>query len=222
MVKVFPLYAKKRSSAYRVLKEGEELFLKVFHGEESLLKGGVNLLVNSRPRREFLFSNYLADRGIRTIRAVRYGEKRLFSLFPVNVGYVVYPFVSSLVPLSSFVKERDFHSLLERAVSISARLHSFGVYHGDLSLSNFVLKDRELLLIDFENMRFLRPHFLASFEFPDFINDVFKWAHRLKLEFEPYHLLSLYLDKISLPSFVVKGMELKLRRLLEKSSTNSA
>jgi len=220
MVRVELLYRKRKTSGYRVVKGGKSFFLKVFHGREELFKGLTNLVVMSRPKREFVFSSFLRAKGIDAVKVLSYREKKRLGFLPVNVGCTLSEFVEGATPLDWLVGESGFERLLERAVKVVARLHAFGVAHGDLSLSNFLVAGERLILIDLENVRRF-PSFVASFEFPDFVNDAVKFSKMGGAEVEPERLLKLYFREMTLPLPVQKALEFKTRRLLESSNNSS-
>jgi len=219
VVRVEPLYRKRKTSGYRVVKDGGSFFLKVFHGKEGLFKGLTNLAVSSRPKREFVFSSFLRRRGVDAVNVLSYREKKRLGLLPVNVGCTLSEFVEGATPLDWLVGEEGFEGLLFKAVSVAAKLHSLGVAHGDLSLSNFLVVGERLILVDLENARRL-PTAVASFEFPDFVNDAVKFSKMAGEELEVGELFRVYFKELELSFPLQRALKFKMRRLLEGSGNS--
>jgi len=190
-VKVEKLYSGKKTSGFKVAPSGAPaFFLKVFHHPLSL-KGALSALFTStRPAREFKYSRILRERGFPVPEVVSCRVRRLWGVFPVNIGCTKAVYLEGLTPLYRVMGSKEFGSYLRDAVLLLARLHREGFIHSDISLLNFALYRGRVFLIDLEGVYRAFWPLSGPNNFLRFLNDLLKRG----AVFEPGRLTELYIE----------------------------
>lgn len=128
-----------RNRVARFTVDGLSLMVKRFKRVNAVQQVVYTFFRKTKAERAFLFANEFLKRGIDTPQPVAYMEERHHGLF--TTGY----FVSLETPgteTSLLLREvKDYPSDLAEAVARQIVLmHSKGILHGDLNLSNFLVK----------------------------------------------------------------------------------
>ncbi len=201
------VYSNKRKSGFIV---NGKWFLKVYHDFRSkrYVSAFRNLLYYSRPKREYVFSKFLREKGVPTVEIVKFKELKAFRVLPLNIGFSKAKFIKDLFPLPRLIREKGFRDLLYESIRISVKIHKLGLVHGDLSLSNFAVSEGNLLIIDLENMRRVGSEVLASREIIDYLHDIYKEAKKAGAEFDYFELFKFYVEEA--------GISGRRRKKLEK------
>ena len=149
-----------RNRVVRFSHDGQVLMVKRFKRVNFIQQIVYTFFRKTKAERAFLFAEEFRKRGVDTPQRVAYIEERRWGLF--TVGYFV----------SSEAKGTETHLLLREVQDFSRELadavvgqvvfmHSRGVLHGDLNLSNFLASDEpdgyHFTMIDIN-----RSHFCES------------------------------------------------------------
>lgn len=147
----------KRNVVVRFRHEGMVYVVKRFKRVNFIQQVVYTFFRRSKAERAYLFAEEYRRRGIETPLRVAYMEQRRWGLF--SVGY----FVSLEAPGTEshlLLREvQDFsHDLADAVVDQIVLMHSRGVLHGDLNLSNFLCSDKEghyrFVMIDINRSHF--------------------------------------------------------------------
>lgn len=131
-----------RNRVVKFLCDGHHLMVKRYKRVNLIQQVVYTFFRKTKAERAFLFAREFEKRGIDTPESVAYMEERCMGLF--SVGY----FVSREVPgteTSLLLREvKDYAPNLAEAVARQVVLmHSKGVLHGDLNLSNFLCTQQQ-------------------------------------------------------------------------------
>ena len=182
-VNVEKLYSGEKTSGFRVFKgDASPFFLKVFHHRLTLKGVLSSFFLSTRPAREFKYSKLLRERGFPVPEVFAFHSRRLFGLFPVNIGYTKAVFLDGLIPLDKLTGDKNFSSYLKEAILLLARLHREGFIHKDASLSNFALYKGTVFLIDLEGISKVFLFSTKVKNLVDFLNDCLKYNIEFNLE----------------------------------------
>ena len=154
-------------------------------------KGALSALFTStRPAREFKYSRILRERGFPVPEVVSCRVRRLWKVFPVNIGCTKAVYLEGLTPLYRVMASKKFNSYLTEAVLLLARLHREGFIHKDVSLFNFALYGGKVFLIDLEGIYRAFWPLSGPNNFLRFLNDLL----RRGAVFDPDGLTELYIE----------------------------
>ena len=130
------IYAK-RNQVGRVSHQGEAMIVKRFKRVNVVQRVVYSFFRKTKAERAYLFAEEYRRRGIMTPRRVAYMERRQWGLF--TVGYFVSAEAQGTECHLLLREVKDFDVKLADAVAEQVVLmHSRGVLHGDLNLSNFL------------------------------------------------------------------------------------
>lgn len=202
-MRVKKLYSGERTSGYVV---ADKWFLKVYH-DNRVSKRLSNLLLGSKPEREYRFSKLFQQLGIPTTEAVSFNSVKFLGLIPENVGFVKFVYLDGLVALDKLVDDKNFEVFLFQSVEIIAKMHSLSFFHGDLAVSNVGLFNGKIYIFDLANAGRTFHPFFAHKEIFRFFHDLFKLVGN-SAKFDYRELFEFYLSKSNLGRI--------LRRKLEK------
>ena len=146
-----------RNKVVRLEHEGETMMVKCFKKVNLIQQVVYTFFRKSKAERAFLFAGEFAKRGINTPQRIAYMEEKRCGLF--LKGYFI----------SKEVEGTECHLLLREVEHFPTRLadavmkqtllmHSKGILHGDLNLSNFLCvekdNDYQFNMIDINRSRF--------------------------------------------------------------------
>ncbi len=130
------IYAK-RNQVGRVSHQGVTMIVKRFKRVNPAQQVAYSFFCKTKAERAFLFADEYRRRGILTPDRVAYMERREWGLF--TVGYFVSTEAQGTECHLLLREVKEFDTRLADAVAAQVVLmHSRGVLHGDLNLSNFL------------------------------------------------------------------------------------
>ncbi len=147
-------------------------------GELLLLEGGMSLVVRkyqhggllrafskdlfvfgSRPFEELLITEWLREKGIRTLEVVAAIKEKIAPF--LYRGYIVTRFLPRAKDMIAYLLSsppfRERREIMEKAALVTREVHRLGLLHADLHLKNFLVEGEEVLLIDFDRAKLITP-----------------------------------------------------------------
>jgi len=152
------------------------------------------LLRLSHTRREYYFSNLLFSKGIKVLKAKSFKE-RIFWLNLSYIGCVAYDYKDNFIVLSDFIKTQDssvIRKLMFEVMDLACAIHSLRIKHNDFSLTNIIIENNKILLIDYENMSKCLTTFAASKEIIRILHDIYKFKQSYKENFQEVRLGEIF------------------------------
>ena len=202
-MKIRELYSSVRTSGYVV--EGK-WFLKVYHDTRTV-KAFSNFFGRAKPENEYFYSRFLLESGIPTTEAVSYRVVKRLGFFPLNVGFVKFKYLKTLVPLDKLLKSESFTSFCLKALGVIANLHEVAVLHGDLGISNIGVSNGKVYIFDLGNAKRVFHPYFAHRETFRFLHDLYKFSRKEGLVFDFRELFDYYLSMVSLKGFLKRRLE---------------
>lgn len=169
-----------RNKVVRIEHDGEIMMVKCFKKVNIIQQIAYTFFRKSKAERAFLFAGEFAKRGISTPQRIAYIEEKRCGLF--LKGYFI----------SEEVKGTECHLLLREVEKFPTRLadavmehtilmHSKGILHGDLNLSNYLCEEKDgcyhFNMIDINRSRFCDGY--PSHE--DCLKNLVRMTHRRDL-----------------------------------------
>lgn len=131
---------KKRNLVARFRHEGLTLMVKRFKRVNVVQQVVYTFFRKSKAQRAYLFAEAFRQRDIETPRRVAYMEQRRWGLF--SVGYFVSLEAEGTETHLLLREVKAFsHELADALAAHIVKMHSRGVLHGDLNLSNFLCQE---------------------------------------------------------------------------------
>ena len=147
----------KRNRVVRFEHEGLVMMVKRFKRANIIQQIAYTFFRKSKSRRAFLFAEEFRLRGIETPQRVAYMEEHRWGLF--TVGYFVSLETDGTETHLLLREVLDFsHELADAVARQVVLMHSRGILHGDLNLSNFLCRQSsdgyQFTMIDINRSRF--------------------------------------------------------------------
>lgn len=146
-----------RNRVSRFLIAGHDILVKRFKRVNFVQQVVYSFFRPSKARRAYLFAEEFIRRGIETPARIAYMERRRLGLF--SVGYFVSRRVEGTETSLLLREVQDYpKDLADAVVSHIVLMHSRGILHGDLNLSNFLCRtehgEYRFSMIDTNRSRF--------------------------------------------------------------------
>ena len=170
-----------RNRVVRFAVDGMSLMVKRFKRVNAVQQVVYTFFRKTKAERAFLFATEFLKRGIDTPQPVAYMEKRHHGLF--TTGYFV-SLETSGTETSLLLREvQDYPRDLAEAVARQVVLmHSKGILHGDLNLSNFLVTSSPSALYHFTMIDTNRSHFCDGYPSDDeCLKNMVRLTHRRDL-----------------------------------------
>lgn len=139
----------------KLIKQGAES--KIFLVNNKILKKRISKryrikeidqeFIKSRTRREARMMIEVKRLGIKVPNIISYDEEK---------GEIWMEFINAktLKEVLNFMDKKEVEKIAKKLAEIVAKLHSFNILHGDITTSNILIKNSELVLIDFGLSKF--------------------------------------------------------------------
>ena len=129
-----------RNRVVRFRHDGQSLMVKRFKRVNFIQQIVYTFFRKSKAERAYLFADEFRSRGIDTPQRVAYMEERRCGLF--SVGYFVSLEAQGTETHLLLREVQDFsHELADAVAAQVVLMHSRGILHGDLNLSNFLTNE---------------------------------------------------------------------------------
>jgi len=112
-------------------------------------------LLGARPFQELLITEWLRAEGVNTLEVVAAIKEGVgMGLYR---GYLLTRFLPQAVDMISFLRDkrggRERREVIRKAGALTRRVHDLGLFHPDLHLKNFLVREGEVYLIDFDRAK---------------------------------------------------------------------
>lgn len=146
-----------RNKVVRIEHEGETMMVKCFKKVNFIQQIAYSFFRKSKAERAFLFAGEFAKRGIDTPQRIAYIEEKCWGLF--QKGYFISKEAKGIECHLLLREVEDFPTRLADAVmEHTIKMHSKGILHGDLNLSNYLCEEKDgcyhFNMIDINRSRF--------------------------------------------------------------------
>lgn len=129
----------KRNKVVKFQCQGQTLLVKRYKNVNAIQQVVYTFFRRTKAERAYLFAQIYANRGIDTPQRVAYMERKRRNLF--LTGYFVSLEVEGIEAHLLLREVKDYDPTLAEAVAKQVvHMHSRGVLHGDLNLSNFLCR----------------------------------------------------------------------------------